>query len=330
MLSAEDWGLRTVNRQDAKSAKGRQGTSETGASPDLATLVDDALARWRWLVERREAVIGAIVAARRGAEEEGDAGDYWTARAPTVGAFLRAGGPNPVLDLVLPAVDHGTTVLDVGAGAGRFAIPLAAAAGAVTAVDPTPALLALLREDAAAAGLTNLRIVESTWEDAAVEPADIVLCANVVTPIADIGPFLRKLDAHATQRCYVVTRATAFDAPLVDLWGNVHGVHYPREPGHVDLYAALDALGAAAQAFILPLPGTLWDFDSPEAAERLVRDRLWLGPAGRDARSDALVADFLATTLAHGADGRYRLPAPPPRTAVFWWEQGQPGTEGLP
>lgn len=295
--------------------------------PTAADLADNALARWRWLVERREATIGAIVEGRRRGGEEGGGDDYWTARAPTFGPSLRAGRPNPVLDLLLPAVDHGTTVLDVGAGAGRFTIPLARGAREVTAVDPTPALLALLREDAAAAGLTNLRIVESTWEDAQVPPADIVLCANVVTPIADIGPFLRKLDAHALQRCYVVTRATPLDAPVVPLWQTIHGVPYPREPGHADLYAALDALGIATQAFVLPLPGSIWDFDSPEDAARLVRDRLWLDPAGRDARADALLAEFLATTLARGEDSRYRLPAPPPRTAVFWWEKGEPSAE---
>lgn len=284
------------------------------APPPADALADDALARWRWLIARREAAIDAIRA------RTGDRGDYWSARAPAAGRVMRAGEPNPALDLVRAAVGRETTVLDVGAGMGRFAIPLAAVAREVTAVEPHPAMLAPLREDAAAAGLANLRVVAATWEAAAVAPADIVLCANVLTPIADAGPFLRKLDAHARRRCYLVLRATPLDAPLADLWAAVHGVPYPRETGHADAYAALVALGIAAQVAILPSPRSPWRFDAPADAERLVRDRLWLGPPGQDSRADRLVADFLAATLAPDGDG-YRIPAPPPRLAVLWWEK---------
>jgi len=47
----------------------------------------------------------------------------------------------------------GGSVLDVGAGTGRVALPLAAAGHAVTALDRDPLLLAALRERADAAGL---------------------------------------------------------------------------------------------------------------------------------------------------------------------------------
>lgn len=288
--------------------------------PDLApdALADDPIARWRWVVARREAVIGAL------RTRWGDASDYWTVRATAMADRLTVNPERvaPPLDLVLEAVDSRTTVLDVGAGWGRFAIPLARAARSLVAVEPAEALLPILRANMAAAGVSGdrLRIVNAPWEEAKVPPADVVLCANVLSPIAEAGEFVRKLDAHARRRCYVVLRATPLDAPLVELWRAIHGVPYPREPTHADAYAVLDALGIAAEVTICPSPFLPWRFDTPEDARRFVRERIWLGPAGHDPRADALVDEWLAGSLAPDGAG-WRVPAATARTAVIWWEK---------
>jgi SAM-dependent methyltransferase len=58
------------------------------------------------------------------------------------------------LDFWLPfAAEQGGPVLEVGAGTGRIALPLARAGHAVTALDPSPAMLAIARKRAAAGGL---------------------------------------------------------------------------------------------------------------------------------------------------------------------------------
>lgn len=282
-------------------------------------LMDDAAARWRWLVAHREAVIGAIRARTSVAE------DYWGTRAAAIGATMRAepGRIAPPLEQIIPFVDADTTVLDVGAGWGRYAVPLARVARRVVAVEPSPALAAILRENAAVAQVdpARLTLVASAWEEAEVEPADVVLCANVLAPLADVAPFLAKLDRHTVRRCYVIFRATALDAPLVALWRDIHGVPYPRETTHADAYAVLTELGIAANVAIQPAPFSGWQFDSPDAAARLARDRLWLGPAGQDPRADALLEDWLRATLVPDGD-RWRVPAPAPRQALIWWEKG--------
>ncbi len=286
--------------------------------PEVDALAADPLARWRFLNARRETVIGAIRARR------GDEGDYWTARAAAPGAQMRVDPAHrfPPLDWLLDRVDAETTVLDVGAGWGRFAIPLARAARMVTAVEPSDPLRALLRENAAAAGVGDerLRLVADDWEAAEVSPADLVLCANVLMPLAEIGPFIRKLDAHTLRRCVIILRATAVDAPLVALWRAIHGVPYPRETTHADAFAALDALGIPAQVTLLP-SAPIWAFGSPEDAARLARERLWLGPVGRDPHADRLLDDWLVTTLVREGD-RWQIPAPEPRQALLWWEKG--------
>lgn len=282
-------------------------------------LADDALARWRFLNVRREEVIAAIRARR------GDEGDYWTARAASPSFQMRVDPDRrfPPLDQLLAVVDRETTVLDVGAGWGRFAIPLAAAARSVTAVEPSAPLRVLLGKNAAAARVADerLRVVGAEWEEAEVTPADIVLCANVLTPLADVEPFLRKLDAHTVRRCYIVLRAVPMDAPLYPLWQAIHGVPYPRETTHADAFAALDALGIPAQVTLIPAVSAVWSFAAPEDATRHARERLWLGPVGNDLHADQLLADWLATTLERDGD-RWRIPAAEPRQALIWWEKG--------
>ena len=283
------------------------------------TLADDALARWRFLNARREDVIGAIRARR------GDEGDYWTARAASPAFQMRVDSTRrfPPLEQLLAVVDRETTVLDVGAGWGRFAIPLALAARSVTAVEPSAPLRALLQENAVAAGVGDkrLRVIGAEWEAAAVTPADVVLCANVLSPLADVEPFLRKLDAHAIRRCYIVLRAVPMDAPLYSLWQAIHGVPYPRETTHADAFAALDALGIPAQVALLPAVSAVWSFAAPDDAARHARERLWLGPVGHDPHADRLLADWFAATLERDGD-RWRIPAAEPRQALIWWEKG--------
>ena len=65
------------------------------------------------------------------------------------------------------AAQPGETVLDLGCGAGLDAILAARAvgpAGQVIAVDNAPAMVALARDNAAAAGATNLRVEEAAIE----------------------------------------------------------------------------------------------------------------------------------------------------------------------
>ena len=53
--------------------------------------------------------------------------------------------------------------LDIGAGGGRYALPLALAVREVVAIDPSPSMLAALTEDAAANGIENTRAIEGRW-----------------------------------------------------------------------------------------------------------------------------------------------------------------------
>ena len=83
------------------------------------------------------------------------------------------------LDFWLPLVaEHGGPVLEVGAGTGRIARPLARAGHAVTALDPSLAMLAIARRRAAAEGLA-VSFVEGRLPGAELPPAAF---ATVILP----------------------------------------------------------------------------------------------------------------------------------------------------
>ena len=102
----------------------------------------------------------------------------------------KQGYPDPAEDLaVFEAHGLGRTsaVLDLGAGSGQFALAAARRFGHVTAVDVSPAMNALLRERAAAAGLTNLDCVRAGFlsYDHPGPPVDGVYTRNALHQLPD-------------------------------------------------------------------------------------------------------------------------------------------------
>lgn len=72
------------------------------------------------------------------------------------------------------------TVLDVGAGAGAASLPCARAITHVTAVDTNAGLLAEFQRRAVALSVSH-SVVEGRWPDVEVDPADVVVCAHVLS-----------------------------------------------------------------------------------------------------------------------------------------------------
>lgn len=104
------------------------------------------------------------------------------------GYDVKQGRPDPAEDLDVLAA-HGlsgtSTVVDLGAGTGRFALAAARRFGRVTAVDVSPAMLDVLRERAR--DLPNLRCVHAGFltYDHTGPPADAVYTRNALHQIPD-------------------------------------------------------------------------------------------------------------------------------------------------
>ena len=111
--------------------------------------------------------------------------------ARIVAGFDRKQGyPDPAEDLAVLR-EHGiglaSTIVDLGAGTGQFSLAAAPYAARVVAVDISPAMLAVLRERAAQAGLSNIDCVQAgflTYERTG-PPADAVFTRNALHQLPD-------------------------------------------------------------------------------------------------------------------------------------------------
>jgi SAM-dependent methyltransferase len=98
------------------------------------------------------------------------------------------------------------TLLEVGAGTGRFALPLARQVKHITALDHSPAMLNILHQKATEARVSNLSLVQAEWEQVCLEPHEIVLAAWSLYRQIDILAAIRKL-VEATRRTLIIVES---------------------------------------------------------------------------------------------------------------------------
>ena len=266
-----------------------------------------AIEAWRTRIEEHN----AQSLRARGDRPQDD--DWWSSLAGGFRADPRR-SDDPVADLLAGWVTADTTVLDVGGGAGRYALPLALRCKHVTVVDPSPAMIAQFREGAKEAGIEDVSAVEAGWEDAKVEPADLVLCANVVYGVADIEPFLSKLDRSANERVAVVVFMDAPMSMLSPLWKAVHGEERIELPALPQLLPVLWEMGIFPNVEMVP--ATPRSMPNMDAAIGLARHMLHLQPGTeKDERLQKAARD-MAVETPEGVTLRRQQARP---LGVVWW-----------
>jgi SAM-dependent methyltransferase len=176
---------------------------------------------WRRLVRERE----------RGSHAHSDP-RYWDRRAPTF-ARTTSGRADQFLEVLAPFISPRKTLIDVGAGAGRHAVPLAEKLEWVTAVEPSEGMRSHLP------ALPNLTVIASAWEDADVAPADLVVCSHVLYGVEDVVPFIEKMERSARERVFVMLREGSVPHPANVLRDRVAAEPLPRITRFSDLFMVL-------------------------------------------------------------------------------------------
>jgi 2-polyprenyl-3-methyl-5-hydroxy-6-metoxy-1,4-benzoquinol methylase len=209
-----------------------------------------------------------------------------------------------------------TTLLDVGAGAGRFALPLALRCRHVTAVEPSPSMGETLRRLAAEVGIANISLVASPWDAAEVEPADVVLSAHVIYSIEDIGAFVMKLAAHARKQVCMPTFMRPPRARYAPFWPRVHGEDRQELPGAAELVQVLWELGIYPNLeMYAPIP--FRPFRDWQRALDALRSRLFVTP---DTEQDARLQQAMRELLIETSAGYSIKDLPPGRLALITWQ----------
>ena len=181
------------------------------------------------------------------------------------------------LDVLRSMAGPDDTWLDIGAGGGRYSLPLALEVVRVHAIDPSPSMLDVLRGGMREYGIDNIDIIASSWPLEGAQPrADVALMAHVGYGIEAFGAFLDAAEAAVSRRCVVVMRVGDVDGSRNALWHEIHGEPRVPYPTLQELLVLLVARGAAPEVTLVDR-GT-WGSAGREELLDASRRQLWLRP----------------------------------------------------
>lgn len=248
--------------------------------------------------------------------------DTWATRARRFAAAgRRSPQPDGFMRRLLPELRPDDTVLDIGAGAGRYIPALARAAGRVIAVEPSAAMRGELERLVRAEGLTNVEVLAEPWPPSAPIKADVAISAHVMYAVAEVMPFLQAMDGAARRSCWLALGLRHPAAALHAFWARAHGEERLELPAALEALCCLHQLGIYATMELVPSAPSFQFADEDEAVEE-IRDRLRLPD---DAASAALVRAACRDLLAPAPDGGLAPADQPAYSALIRWE---PATKG--
>jgi SAM-dependent methyltransferase len=219
---------------------------------------------------------------------------------------------DPLLDFILKEVDSQTTAIDIGAGNGRWAVPLARICKSVTAIEPSPGMRAMLQEKVEAAGLHNVQVIPASWDEAVTVPHDIVVCAHAMYSAADLSAFVRKIEQYAKKACYLALRLPPSDGIIGRLSLAIHGTVHDS-PNAVVAYNALFSLDIYAN-MLVENDIYHWESRTYEDAFDRVKRHLRL----ETDKYDTLITETLHKSL---LPSEHSLIWPDGlRSAILWWK----------
>ncbi|HEX5013590.1 MAG TPA: hypothetical protein VFV72_05450 [Candidatus Limnocylindrales bacterium] len=215
------------------------------------------------------------------------------------------------LDALLVLADPEDRWLDIGAGAGRYALPLAAHVREVVAVEPSVSMRNALRTGVEEHGIANIRIVAGAWPAALASlgelpAAETALIAHVGYDIEEIGPFIDAMERSASRLCVAMLTDQSPASVADPFWPIVHGMERVPLPAMPELVELLRAKGRSTE--IRRVERAPRTFDSFDGLATFVRRQLWIEEGGeKDGRFRSALAEM---SRARDDDG-WTLATPP-------------------
>lgn len=203
------------------------------------------------------------------------------------------------------AMPSNGSVLDIGCGGGIAAFAIAPPAGTVIGVDHQDEMLKMFAESANAKGFEHQEVL-GDWPDVSPQTpkADVVTCHHVAYNVAQIEPFLKALDSHATKRAVIELPQQHPLSSMRKAWKTFWDLDRPANPTPQDLIEVLAEMGITANLELWqgpklrPIP--------IEDEIRFLRIRLCL-----DDSRDADLRDFIEA----------QEPMESRALATIWWDK---------
>ena len=267
--------------------------------------VDEALAAWAARVRANREQVEVV--------REAAPKDFYGAIASMfrVDPFRRG---ESTLEALRALVQPTWTLLDIGAGGGRYALPLSLMCREVIALDPSERMLGVLRESIAEHYIPNVSVVHGRWPmDSQGLTADAALIAHLGYDVEDIGPFLDAMESAARAVCVAVLLEQPPPTEADRLWPMVHGIERAQLPSLPEFLTLLLARGRLFDVQLVDR--TPQTYDQPDQALAWLRGQLWTAPdSPKDQRLQRLLHERVEQR-----DGRYALSWEPVRVGVVTW-----------
>lgn len=248
-----------------------------------------------------------------------DTVEYWDRRAASFDKNTGDGRGGVMAEELIRrfGIDHDTTVLDIGAGTGRLAVPLARVARSVTAVEPSGGMLDILMGNAKTAGLHNIEFIRRKWEEVKIGTDlmehDVVIACHSLG-MMEIGDALAKMDTAAGRYCCVFSFGGRRVWDFSELWPKLYGEEFVPGPPYIYLVNLLLSMGINADVEVRKR--------KLERRYNSVREALEETKIRLDIRSeehDRIISDHLSRVLVE-KDGTF-IHFNDFEEVMIWWEK---------
>lgn len=245
--------------------------------------------------------------------------DFWEKKAVQFDKMVekRWEKPDTSREFLLDKIKNhpGATLVDVGAGTGKWAVLAAQHAERVTALEPSRAMQSVLEKKMAAQKINNIDIVTGSWPDYDIAPHDFVLASHSMYGVPDFERFVTKMNETARKGCFLLMRAPFAGSAMAIAAEKILGQPYDS-PNFQIAYNIL--LGMDIYPDVVMEAGDMWPGWTNESFEKALEETKNRLGVGQTDEYDAFLKRLLAEHLEEKENG-VQWPSGN-RSALLYWE----------
>lgn len=215
---------------------------------------------------------------------------------------------------VISMLEPDTTIMDIGAGTGAWAILFSRYLKKVTAIEPSKAMREVLIENIQLNKAKNIEIMEEKWPAANPEIHDYSFCSHAMYGVTDFPAFVQHMIEKTRKMCFLLIRAPSPDGLITEafqhIWNQPHD-----SPNFTIAYNILIQMGIYANVQIED--SDKWFFltnPSKEEAFSELKSRLGLH---ENSLHDDYLKDLLERRLVKH-DDEYVWPGGVQSALIYW------------
>jgi len=276
--------------------------------------VTDWILLWKQLVESQSHTW------EKRESSEGES-DHWRGKAQSFnnGVKQRWAKPDSHREFVLSLLKRhqGSTVLDIGAGTGGWAVPMARLAKKVTAIEPSSEMIRFMTDNLKSEGVGNVEIVQASWPEGEKEIGthDFSLCSHAMYGCPDLQSFVSAMARSTRKSCLMLVRAPSHDGIMAKaarrIWGHPHD-----SPNFQVAYGAMLQMGIYPHVF-MGSPDQ-WEPRTSASLEEAVAEVKRRFRLVSSSEHDAFLQNLIESRLTF-QEGKYVWPREV-RSALIYWE----------